>query len=713
MPVAKCARSFDLGVMAAPASSTPCGFARPLIRTLHALCLAWLVYLTGTSAVFAAKWGPVDPLELADTKPQVDPEAGAEILFREVSISHTEVNEFVRDYHVRAKIYTERGLGDFTKIEIPYSDGQRIRDINVRTIKPDGEIIELTRKDVYDREVIKVGRERTKVKSFSPAGLEPGAIVEYTYTEISYGWSWYVTMIFETSLPARFVRFRFQPIDFSLLTARDSRRLSAHALFFNFPKQPLKPDSSGFIGFEMRNVAAAKEEPFQPPLISCRTGVLLCYSLEKNLPPKAFWAKHGKDLHDRMLRETKATKLVQTTLAALISDSDSEEQKLRKIHDYCRAKIINRYSDTATFTREQRAKFKTNKNASDTLEAGHGSGEDINIVFVALARAAGFDARLAACNNRDFIQFSDNVTEPFMADDLIATVQFGGQWLYFDPGVPYLPFGMPYWRNAATVAITAAAKDAAPAQVHFSPAERSVQKRSATFRLDVDGTLEGDVTVEYSGHQEVFEKLNLDEKTPAERETIIREDVQAHLKLAEVTNIKVENASDPLAQLKISFHLRVPEYADRTGSRLFFQPAVFQKNVPPLLTEETRRTDLVFRYCYTDTDDIRITPPEGFEFEQASSPGSLSFDVLGSYDVSISLSKRTQTVNYSRIFTLRSPQFAFPYYPAIREAFDLVNKYDAHTLTLKRKASPVAEPAPASAAQAASPASTPSATASL
>lgn len=147
----------------------------------------------------------------------------------------------------------------------------------------------------------------------------------------------------------------------------------------------------------------------------------------------------------------------------------------------------------------------------------------------------------------------------------------------------------------------------------------------------------------------------------------------------------MENAADSTAPLKISFHLRLPEYADRTGSRLFFQPAVFQKNEPPLFTEATRRTSLIFPFCYVDSDEIRITLPEGFELEEGSSPGSLNLGELGSYELSVGISKKTGALVYRRDFALRAVAVGAQYYAAVRDAFEEINKRDAHTLTLRRK----------------------------
>ncbi len=644
----------------------------------------------GATVLAATKWGPVDPRELADPKPQVDPEAGAEILLREVEIRHEEVDSIVWRFHVRAKIYSERGLEEFAKVELDYGNGTTIDDVKVRTIKPDGSIIELGKKDVYDRERIKFGEARVKVKAFSPAGLAPGAIVEYFYTETVDSWSWYVPMSFQSDLPARLVRFRFRPISASDVSYPGATQMVVGAMFMNCPDQPLKTDKEDYYVFEMRNVPAAKTEPFQPPLLNCQAVAVIYYSFEETLPPKEYWAKIGRELHARMLSETKATKLVRATLATIIGPTDTEEQKLRKLYDYCRTRLVNRASAAASFTREQRKKLRANETASDTLKAGSGTPEDLNMAFVALARAAGFDARTAGCNDRSIFLFNPRVTQSFMLSDLVCAVQVGGQWRFYDPGSLYLAAGTLAPKNTATSAVIAAPKDAAPMPVPPASADSSGQKRVANFHLSADGTLEGDVTISFSGAREVAAKNELDWRTPGERETYIREEIQATLKAADVSDIKVENAADPLAPLKISYHLAVPGYADRTGSRLFFQPAVFQKNAPSLLPDATRRKTLLFHPGYSDSDEIRVALPDGFELEEGSSPGSVNLGSMGRYAIEIAYYRKSRSVDYRRTFVMNDVYVEAKYYATVRKAFETVREHDGHVLTLKEAgASPV------------------------
>ncbi len=663
--------------------------------------LCGIAFLLLSLVAVHARWEPIPPEDLANDRARIDPEADVEILLRDVRIHHATINEVDYEYFVRAKIYSERGVKDYSLIELQYDKDTRIRDIAARTIKPDGTIVELERKDFFDREMIKSGADRVRMKSFSPAALEPGAIVEYTYRERVDRMLWFFPMYFQDKYPSRHIRYRLKMISGYELHPSDARRLSGNTIALNCPPLPMKADDNGYYTFEMHNTPASKQEPDQPPRLNCESSVLFVYSMEKSLPPKEFWEKEGAALHKRMLAETKSSKLIQETLSKLLAADDSEDAKLRKIYDFCRTQLINRNSDIAPFTAEQRRKFKPNKTATDTLKAGHGTLEDINIAFVALARAAGFDARFARAGDRSFLLFDAALTQSFMASDLVAVVRLGDKWHIYDPGVRYAPFGMTHWVNSYTGVLIAAPKDA---EIILSPASHPSEsrlKRRATLQLDADGTLEGDVTFEYTGHLSMLSKRTLDDRSASDREEYVRDLVKETLKLAELSDIKVENADDPLKPLKISFHLRVPEYADRTGSRIFFQPGVFQKNQPMRYTEKTRRTDLMFSYLYETQDDIRILPPEGYELEEASSPGGLDLGDVGTYDLVLGKHPRTGQVIFRRSFALKALRIPVTHYESIRAATEIIHERDSHLLTLRRKteagstAATPAEPAPA------------------
>jgi hypothetical protein len=141
-----------------------------------------LLFAAGAPDSRAAKWAPVDPAELAETTGRVDPEAGAEVISREIVVDHSNFFRPTVEHYERIRVFNERGIESVSKIDVPYERGTVVQGLAVRTIQPDGSIIELDRKDIYNREVLKAGNLRVRVKSFAPPAVRPGVIIEYQYT---------------------------------------------------------------------------------------------------------------------------------------------------------------------------------------------------------------------------------------------------------------------------------------------------------------------------------------------------------------------------------------------------------------------------------------------------------------------------------------------------------------------------------------------------
>ena len=73
----------------------------------------------------------------------------------------------------------------------------------------------------------------------------------------------------------------------------------------------------------------------------------------------------------------------------------------------------------------------------------------------------------------------------------------------------------------------------------------------------------------------------MDEESETEREESLKEEIKKQMSAAEITNIKIENVTDHVKPLIYSYHVRFPNYAQRTGKRLFLQPAFFQHGLGP------------------------------------------------------------------------------------------------------------------------------------
>ena len=664
-------------VMAAPATLH-------LIRiSFFWLCRA-LALLILTAAVHGApKWDPVNKDELAESKPIVEPDAGAEIIWRKVIMDHSAIAWRNDKHYIRAKIYSQKGVDDFAKIDIEYGTASQVADVAARTIKPDGTIVDLNPKEIYEREIIKFGSERWKVKSFALPALEPGVVVEYQYTIKDNDPDYFTRIDFQSEHPTRQVRFKLNiepPVSWWTIRAK----------LFNCKEQPIEKGTDGFFTFEMKNVPADKKEDFSPPELNNSIAMLIYPSGYTGDDPKEFWRDQSLALQHDFETTTWQAKAIRATLAGIVSASDPAAKKLELIHDYCRSKIIN-YSFDPTAAKKRKNKDPDDKiSAAATLKAGAGDPEDVNALFAALARAAGFEVKFIGCSDRSILFFSAEYCEPWVIPHRAIAVLVEGQWQYFDPGARFLPARMLSWRNADTTALIGDSKRTGELrQIPGAPAETNTRTRKATLQLAEDGTLEGEVEETYSGQWDAECKQSMFSDTPAKREEQVRQSIQQYQSMAELSAINVENIEDPITPLRVTYHLRIPNYADLTGSRLFFQPAVFQKGKPPLFENATRRTDILFHYRLIEKDEVHIAIPDGFKFEQPSAPGPLDLGELGRYENQLSIVDKARVLVCVRTYRRTCVAISKTFYPALVTAFQGINKRDNHTITLKRRDPPV------------------------
>ncbi|MCI0666154.1 MAG: DUF3857 domain-containing protein, partial [Acidobacteria bacterium] len=550
--------------------------------------------MLGTTPAVAQQWKPIDPSQLALKAPVVEKDADAEALVWEVYINDSSdtTTDFI--HYVRIKIFSERGKETQSKIDIPYFTGVQIKDIAGRTIKPDGTMVELKKDAIFDREIVKYGRFKLKAKSFAMPGIDPGAIIEYRWREVHAGGTNYVKMQFQRAIPVQLVRYYVKPHPNALYGMK--------TITFQGNPAPFTKDKDGYFRTEMTNVSAFREEPRMPPEDQVRTWMLVYSAPDVKKDPMSFWKDLGKKLYEETRDSMKVNDDIRKASTEAIGDATTPEQKLERLFNFCRTKIKNVTDDASGLTSDQIQKLKDNKSPADTLKRGYGTGRDINFLFASLTTAAGFEARYARLSDRSRKFFDPNFTDDYFIRAYNIAVKVSDQWRFFDPGTNHVPFGMLRWQEEGIQALVTDSKEPAFFSTQLSPAEKSSQKRTAKLRLSEDGTLEGEVRVECSGHFAFEMKEDYDDESAEQRESKLRETVKGRLGGIELSEIKIESANDPLKPFVYSYKLRVPGYGERTGKRLFLQPAYFQKGIGPLFPTSIRQHDIYFSYPWMEVD---------------------------------------------------------------------------------------------------------------
>lgn len=657
----------------------------------YLLLLVLFVSVIGMSPMRAAAaedWKAVDPAELALKTPTVEKEADAEGLFWEVRIDDSPDGDLIFTHYLRVKVFTERGRESQSKIDLPfgnfYGGEVKIKDIAARTIKPDGSIVELKKEDIFERTIVKVSGLKVKARSFAMPSVEPGCIIEYRWREVRVNrTAHYLRLQFQRDIPVRRVQYIIKPYDYE--------GLSFNSVTMHGQSQPWVKEKNGFYSTTMTNMPAMQEEAYMPPEDQVKTWMLVYYKRGDAQPDATkYWNEIGKTFYEDNKSLIKPNDEVKKLAASLIAEAKTDDEKLQRLFDYCRTNIKNTNNDASGLTAEEREKVKENKTPADTLKRGIGNGRDIDTLFAALANAAGFDARIALSPDRGDLFFDKGLPNAYFIDPRNIAVNVGGAWKFFNPGYNYIPFGMLLWREEGEQALITDPKQPLWVETPMSAPEKSQVKRNAKLKLAEDGSLEGDVSVEYSGHWAIERKEEIDEESETQRVDRLTAEVKELMSAAELTDIKIENVTDDAKPLLYKFHVRVPGYAQRTGKRIFIQPAFFQRGANPLFATAGRKHPIYFHFPWSEDDHVEIDLPSGYALDNADAPAPFGSGKISEYKPALSITSDGKTLVYKRTFFFGGGSavlFPVETYSAMKNYFDQLHKQDSHNIALKQTAS--------------------------
>lgn len=633
----------------------------------------------GLQAAFASSndWRDITPSEIQMKSPKVETDADAEAIFWEVRVDDSGENLIMKHY-VRVKIFTERGREKYSKIDVPFLKGMKIKEIMARVIKADGSIVEINKNDVFEREIIKSGDIKVKAKSFAVPNIEPGVIVEYRYQEVYPRSSANnMRMTFQHDIPIQNITYYFKPYD------------NTKYLTFNMDGNKFVKDKGGFYRATMENVPAIKEEPQMPPEDEIRSWLVLYYTDYLKGDTSDFWSRAGGYIARTWeIKDTlKPGKELKVAAEQIAAGATTPEEKIAKIFEFCKTKIKNITYDPQ-LTDEQKEEIKPNKSTADTYKKMQGTSTDINELFASLTTALGFETRLAFGGDRSEKFFNPQQAHVSFIHFSSIAVKVNGQWKYYDPGSLFVPYGMLAWNEEKTSVLLLGYKDYITTETPLSDVDKTRAKRTGRFKLLEDGTLEGTVRIEYTGHLAHRFKMDNYKESQSKREENLKEAVKGKISTAEISAISIENVSDPEKPFVYQYKLRVPNYAQKTGKRLFFQPGFFEYGTSPMFSTATRKYDIYFHYPWSEQDDIEIQLPKGFELDSGESPAHIADPKqIGLLRVNIGVAKDSSFIKYERKFHFGGGgNILFPVavYQPLKNLFDEFHKTDTHTLTLRQ-----------------------------
>lgn len=580
-------------------------------------------------------------------------------------------------FYRRIKVLNDKGMS-YADVEIPLAPDCSLSVLKARTIHPDGKIIEFTGKP-FKKLLLKQHGLKVLALAFTMPDVSVNSIIEYKY---------------RINLPGVYLDNSWT-IQHELYTVKESFRMKpfggmldgfekGHQVAVLSSRMPagLKPRQKGDgYELELENMPPFESEGYMPPEDDYKPQIRFFYGGKEMSSADKFWQEAGREWNEQAERFIGRHREIADEAARVLGGETDPVRKLRKL--YARAQEVRNltYERERTEQEEKKEELKPNQSAADVLAHGYGDREDVGRFFVALARAAGFEAAVLRASNRQERFFDRGVLSRRQLDWEIALVAIDGQNYFLDPGTRFCPFGFVRWMNTSTLALKLEKSGGTFIKVPAAGYDKAMIRRSAEVALDSSGALNGTITVRFEGGEALERRLGALATDEAGRKRDLESEVQdwlpsgAKLKLARVEGW--QGTEEPLVA---TFEVELPSYAVVAGKRLLAPAYVFDSREMAAFQHPERKYPVYFPYAFGEADTISIKMPAGQTVESLPPQQSNSL-AYATYLNSTELEGARMVTH--RVLQVNGIFFRVESYPQVRDFFLKVQAGDEQRAVLR------------------------------
>jgi hypothetical protein len=579
------------------------------------------VLLASTSLLRAQFQQPTDE-ELKMTAEPKAPGAAAIYLYREET---TDDMAHYQTFYERIKVLTEKGKEQAT-IHIPYyRTNFKVSDIKGRTIHADGTIVPLTAKpsDLTD---FKTKDQQVNQMVFTLPSAEVGSILEYRL-QIHYDDDIVSSPTWDVQQPlyVRKAHYYFVPSRSGYLSNARGDVLSQLMFSVKGVRQDqVIHDATGRFTVDLADIPAIPSEDWMPPLNTLKWKVEFYYTYAHS--GKDFWDSETKTWAKSAERFTNPSGQIKQALSQIVAPSDTEEQKARKIYAAVMKLDNTRFSRTKSEAERKAEKLKPIKGAEDVWKQQSGTDDDMALLFVAFARAAGLKVWPMEVVDRGKAFFDPSYLYAGQLNDYIAVLNLDGKDVFLDPGQKMCPFGLLSWKHTIASGFRLSDKGAILATTPQGVFKTAVVQRTADLTVDTDGSVKGTIRYVMTGpealHWRQLALQNDADEVKKQFNESIRADMPDGVEVDFDHFLALdEYESNLMATVKVSGII-----ATATGKHFFLPGLFFQSHAKhPFVAQDKRSVPVDVHYASMEQDQVVYHLPAGYTVESAPQTAALTW----------------------------------------------------------------------------------------
>jgi len=585
---------------------------------LFSLCCLSFAFPTVVRAQFQAP----SKEELQMTSDPKAPGADAVYLYRE---EKTDDNLHYHGLYARVKVLTEKGK-DLATVHIPYERRSfKVTNIEGRTIHSDGTVIPLTAKpsDLTD---VKTKNYQVNTMVFTLPNVEVGSILEYRL-QIRYDDNSVSSPTWEIQQPyfVHKAHYQFLPLKDSMYVTNSRGEVLNNLMYSSIGfTNKVVHSIDNLYRLDLTDIPAIPSEDWMPPMNSVNWRLEFYYT--QYVTGGEFWQKEG----NRWAKETdhfaNPSKGLKEAVSQMVAPTDTDEQKARKIY----AEVMK--LDNTDFTREKSSaerkseKLKQIKDAEDVWTQKSGSSDEIALLYVAMARAAGLKAYPIQVVNRNRAIFDPNYLSTRQLDDYLAIVELGGKEVFLDPGQKLCPFGLLHWKHTLASGFRISDKGPQAGIAPAAPYTANVIQRTGVLDVDSSGAVKGSVRFVMKGQ----EALHWRQLTLRNDEDEVKKQFNEFARRYMPDGVQAdfnhfvglqEYDANLLAVVDVSGNL-----ATATGKHVFLPELFFESHsTHPFVSQDKRTVPVDVHFAQLEQDEVTYHLPAEFTVDTPPAPANITW----------------------------------------------------------------------------------------
>jgi hypothetical protein len=627
--------------------------------------------LASVASAGMPEWRTVTPDELAMTSEPNAPGAPAVILYMEVERNEDDRREY---RYQQIKILTEDGRRA-ADLQITFDkDRESVSDIEARTIRKDGTIVPYTG-EIFEKPLAKSTDQKVLAKTLALTDATVGSIVEYRYARRAKSGLYNTRWLLANSLFTREAHYAYK---------------SAAAMRYGTPRglppgtPPLVVDKkTRHIRLQTKNVPAFVEEEYAPPEAELQYRLDFIHAWDWDRPatdPEKFWKRYVEEQREVNWPFHRISSSLRPVVKELAPESDPPELRLRKLYERCAALRNKSYEPERSDDEVARADEYVPSTVREVWKLQYGWGRQIDLLFMAMAREAGFEVAEVWVADRGDTFFDPRQMDPGPLDWLVIGVMLNGKEQYFSPGSRFMPFGMLGWGKTGVKGLRIDSKQHAWIDMPVARVDDARIRHMARMKLGSDGVLQGRVTMTATGREALWRRYRENNEDATHRRKFLEDDLLEALGSEAIVKVRAEPDWEGAGDFVVEYDLTVPERVVSAGNSRLLSAGWFAANSSGAFRRPERVNPMYFRYPWDSEEDVQIELPEGWALAAVPEPTAVDYKLLV---YSMDVSAAGNTVRMKRHFRLNLLLLPGDAYAAVRKFYEDVRAGDEQQIVLK------------------------------